>query len=56
MTIASDVTKLIGHTPIVRLSRFGCGCDCGESAGLAGGIAGVADPVAAVDVASPVRG
>ncbi len=38
MTIASDVTELIGHTPIVRLSRFGWGMDSG---GLdAGGFSG----------------
>lgn len=35
MTIASDVTELIGHTPIVRLSRFGRGDGGGGPDGAA---------------------
>ena len=50
MTIASDVTELIGHTPMVRLSRFGCGAGSGGylqdlSGGVMQVVGGVAIPI-----------
>ncbi len=54
MTIASDVTELIGHTPIVRLSRFGCGMGSGRLD--AGGFGGCGSHGAGPNGGGPYNG